>query len=89
MKQETLDMLLEILMKLGCSEETMNAVKADPALKVEDSEEEEKTEKEDSEEEDAMESKAPPKEGVAVVIAKKEEEASPMKELMKSMLKSR
>jgi predicted hydrolase (HD superfamily) len=41
MSTETVTMLLEILKKLGCSEETMNAVKADPALKATDSTEKE------------------------------------------------
>lgn len=46
MSTETVTMLLEILKKLGCSEETMNAVKADPALKAEDAPAEEKKEEE-------------------------------------------
>lgn len=82
MSTETVTMLLEILKKLGCSEETMNAVKADPALKSTDS-----TEKEEDTPEVEDE-----KEGVAVVVTKEEkpeEEVSPMKALMKSMLKSR
>ncbi len=44
MSTETVTMLLEILKKLGCSEETMNAVKADPALKSEENPEEDKKE---------------------------------------------
>ena len=82
MSTETVTMLLEILKKLGCSEETMNAVKADPALKATDSTEKEKEAPEVEDE----------KEGVAVVVTKEEkpeEEVSPMKALMKSMLKSR
>lgn len=81
MSTDTLNTLLEILKKLGCSEETMNAVKADPALKTEENPTENKTE-------------TPidgGKEGVAVVVTKEEKpaEESPMKALMKSMLKSR
>ena len=81
MSNETITMLLEILKKLGCSEETMNAVKADPALKSEDTPMEKKEESPMDEE----------KEGVAVVVTKEEkpEEESPMKALMKSMLKSK
>ncbi len=78
MSTETLTMLLEILKKLGCSEETMNAVKADPALKSE------YTPMEEKEEEPEMEDE---KKWVAVVVTKEEE--SPMKALMKSMLKSK
>ncbi len=82
MSTETVTMLLEILKKLGCSEETMNAVKADPALKTDDTQAEEKKEASEMEDE---------KEGVAVVVTKEEkpEEESPMKALMKSMLKSK
>ena len=84
MSTETVTMLLEILKKLGCSEETMNAVKADPALKTEDSPMEKKEETTEMEKEDD-------KSGVAVVVTKEEkpEEQSPMKALMKSMLKSK
>lgn len=82
MSTETVTMLLEILKKLGCSEETMNAVKADPALKTEEAPAEEKKEAPEMEDE---------KEGVAVVVTKEEkpEEESPMKALMKSILKSK
>ena len=81
MSTETITMLLEILKKLGCSEETINAVKADPALKSEENPEEDKKETPMDEE----------KEDVTVVVAKEEkpEEESPMKALMKSMLKSK
>lgn len=84
MSNETVTMLLEILKKLGCSEETMNAVKADPALKTDDRETQEKTETPEMEKEED-------KSGVAVVVTKEEkpEEESPMKALMKSMLKSK
>lgn len=84
MSTETVTMLLEILKKLGCSEETMNAVKADPALKTEDAPMEKKEEAPDMEQEED-------KSGVAVVVTKEEkpEEESPMKALMKSMLKSK
>lgn len=85
MSNETVTMLLEILKKLGCSEETMNAVKADPALKTDDAPMEKK------EETPEMEEKEEDKSGVAVVVTKEEkpEEESPMKALMKSMLKSK
>ena len=84
MSNETVTMLLEILKKLGCSEETMNAVKADPALKAEDTPMEKKEEAPEMEKEED-------KSGVAVVVTKEEkpEEMSPMKALMKSMLKSK
>ena len=85
MSNETVTMLLEILKKLGCSEETMNAVKADPALKTED------TPMEKEEETPEMEEKEEDESGVAVVVTKEEkpEDESPMKALMKSMLKSK
>ena len=44
MSTETATMILEILKKIGCSEETINAVKADPALKTDDAPIEEKKE---------------------------------------------
>ena len=82
MSTETVTMLLEILKKVWCSEETMNAVKADPALKTDESETQDKTEAPEMEDE---------KKWVAVVVTKEEkpEEESPMKALMKSMLKSK
>lgn len=81
MSNETVTMILEILKKIGCQDSTIEAVKADPALKVEENPEEDKKETPMDEE----------KEGVAVVVTKKDEPMteSPMKELMKSMLKSK
>lgn len=84
MSNETVTMLLEILKKLGCADTTIEAVKADPALKTDDTETKEKTEAPEMEKEEE-------KSGVAVVVTKEEkpEEMSPMKALMKSMLKSK
>lgn len=84
MSNETVTMLLEILKKLGCAETTIEAVKADPALKTEENPTEDKEETPEMEKEED-------KSGVAVVVTKEEkpEEESPMKQLMKSMLKSK